>query len=69
MDLNDMQINDSFDFLKPGIIDSLGVIEMIAAIEKHFKLTIDFEQMDPEEFTILESFSCFVAERAKADVR
>jgi len=59
--------NDSFDFLQAGIIDSLGIIEMIMAMEKHFHITVDFEQMDPEKFTCLGAFSLYVAENAIAD--
>jgi acyl carrier protein len=67
-DLGSMLIDDdAFDFLQAGIIDSLGVIEMIAAMEKHFQITVDFEQMDPEEFTVLGSFSRYVAQSAVAD--
>jgi len=62
--LDGMKIDDSFDFMEVGIIDSLGVIEMIAAMEQHFKITVDFEQMDPEEFTILAPFSHYVVESA-----
>jgi acyl carrier protein len=67
-DLESMLIDDdTFDFLQAGIIDSLGVIEMITAMEKHFHITVDFGQMDPEEFTVLESFSRYVAQSAVAD--
>jgi acyl carrier protein len=37
--LDGAQINDNFDFLGAGAIDSIGLIEMIAAIEKHFCVT------------------------------
>lgn len=66
-ELDRMQINDGFDFLGVGVIDSLGVIEMIAAMEQHFQITVDFEQMDPEKFTILGCFCRYVAESAVVD--
>src|SRR5665647_755083 len=56
--LDGMQSDDAdFDLLKVGIIDSMGVLEMIVSMEEHFKIAIDFEQMDAEEFTILRCFS------------
>lgn len=61
-----MKIDDTFDFLEVGIIDSMGLLEMIEAMEDHFKITVDFEQMDAEKFTILVCFSRYVAEHAVA---
>lgn len=66
-DLDGVQIDDGLDLLGAGVIDSLGVMEMIAAMEKHFQITVDFEQMDPEEFTILGCFCRYAAESAVAD--
>ena len=65
-DFDVMKIDDTFDFLEAGIIDSMGLLEMIEAMEDHFKITVDFEQMDTEKFTILGCFSRYVAEHAVA---
>jgi acyl carrier protein len=60
------EMGDDFDLLQTGIIDSLGVIEMISAVEKRFGITVDFEAMGPTELTLLGSFSRFVAANAVA---
>ena len=57
-------MGEDFDLLNAGVIDSLGAIEMISAVEQHFKITVDFEAMDPAELTVLGPFSRFVAENA-----
>lgn len=62
--LNPTDLGDDFDLLKTGVVDSLGVIEMISAVEQHFKITVDFEPMDPAELTLLGKFSLFVAQNA-----
>jgi acyl carrier protein len=62
--LNPKNLGDDFDLLKAGVVDSLGVIEMISAVEQHFKITVDFEPMDPADLTVLGPFSRFVAENA-----
>ncbi|MGA2531556.1 MAG: acyl carrier protein [Candidatus Aminicenantales bacterium] len=64
--LNPTEIGDDFDLLEAGVIDSLGVLEMISAVEQRFKITVDFEPMDPAELTLLDKFSSFVAENAVA---
>jgi acyl carrier protein len=55
-----------FDLLRAGVIDSLGVLEMISAVEERFKIHVDFESMDPADLTVLDRFSAFVAENAVA---
>ena len=53
-----------FDLLRAGVIDSLGVLEMISAVEQRFGIRVDFETMDPADLTVLEKFCSFVAENA-----
>ena len=62
--LRPQDLADDFDLLKAGIVDSLGVIEMISAVEEHFNITVDFEALDPEEVAVLGAFSRFVGENA-----
>jgi acyl carrier protein len=57
-------INDDFDFFQAGIIDSMGLLEMINAMEDRFSINVDFEQMDPNLFTILGPFCHYVSENA-----
>ena len=59
--------DDSFDFYKAGIMDSLGLVDLISEIETTFQVKVDFEEMDPEKFTIIGSFSDYVAKNAIAN--
>lgn len=65
--LKPADLADDFDLLKAGIVDSLGVIEMISAVEQYFNITVDFEALDPEELSLLGAFSRFVAENATSN--
>lgn len=57
---------DDLDLMKKGIIDSIGLIMLISAIEEHFNLEeVDFEYMDTEELTIIGPLCAYIAERAK----
>jgi acyl carrier protein len=64
-DLDPAAIGDDIDLLQAGVIDSLGVLEMISAVEQHFKIAVDFERMDPADLVLLGKFSHFVAQNAK----
>lgn len=54
------QIPDDFDLLLEGIIDSLGIMELVTALETHFGRTIDFEELDAEQMTILGPLSMHI---------
>ena len=57
-------VPDDFDLLMEGIIDSFGIIELIAGIQERYGVTIDLEQMDPDEVTVLGPLSRYIASAA-----
>jgi acyl carrier protein len=59
--LDPAQVPDDFDLLAEGVIDSFGILEMIMGMEDQFGLTIDLENLDPEELTMIGPLSRFVA--------
>jgi acyl carrier protein len=62
------EVENDFDLLAHGVVDSLGIIEMITAVENYFGITVDFELMDPEQLALLGSFCLFVASNATTRV-
>jgi len=44
-------IDDTVDLIGASIIDSLGFVELMAAIEEEFDLELSFDDIDPEELT------------------
>ena len=54
------QVPDDFDLLMEGIVDSLGIMELVTALETHFAHPIDFEELDAEQMTILGPLSSHV---------
>jgi len=54
--LDPQRVPDGFDLLTEGIIDSLGLIEMITAVESHFGVTVDFEGLPTEHLTVIGPF-------------
>jgi len=53
---------DDFDFLLTGVIDSLGILEMMGAIEEEFQVEIDLAALDADQITVLGPLSRYVAE-------
>ena len=58
------ELPDTFDFLMEGIVDSFGVLELIAGIEKEFGLELDMSGIDSEQMTLLGPLSDYVAKQA-----
>lgn len=42
--------------LIPGIIDSVGFLELVSKVEEEFKIEMDFESADPDGYTTLSGF-------------
>lgn len=63
--VTEKDIKDDFDLMKRGIIDSIGLIQLFAAIEEQFGIEVDFEEMDTDNLTVLGSICKYIEERAK----
>lgn len=64
--LSPSDVGEDCDLIEAGVVmDSLGLLEMIASVENHFNITVDFESMDPAELSVLGPFSRYVAAEAK----
>ncbi len=58
--------SDDFDLRAGGMIDSLGFIELIAAVEDELRIEIDFDDLDPEQITVLGPLSRHLHAQATA---
>ena len=64
--LDSQNVSDDLDLLTSGLIDSLGVFGLIEDLQSRYGEDIDFEELDPDDMTIVGPLSRFVAERATA---
>lgn len=63
--LAEIEITDDFDLKDRGIIDSIGFLQLISAIEDHFGIEVDFGEMDTESLTVIGSICSYIQERAE----
>ena len=62
-------IADDTSFMKGRILDSTGFIELITFIEDTFKITVDDEEMLPENFDSLNNIEGYLSrKRASVEV-
>jgi acyl carrier protein len=44
------QLQDNASFLEEGIVDSTGVLELVMFVEETFSITVDDDEIVPENF-------------------
>ncbi|HXT10450.1 MAG TPA: phosphopantetheine-binding protein [Candidatus Angelobacter sp.] len=59
------KVTDDFDLFEQGIVDSVGVLNLISDVEKAFDVKLDMEQMDAEQLTIVGPFCRYAAEHSQ----
>ena len=55
--------------LTNGILDSLGVLDVVAFLEAEFKITVTDEDLLPENFESLDRLTAFVGEKQSVGSR
>lgn len=56
---------DDDSFLEEGIIDSTGVLELVGFIEETFKITIEDEELVPDNLDSLNKLTSFIKKKAR----
>lgn len=57
-------IGEDFDLLKAGLLDSLGILELLNSIERRFRVRVDFEPVDPDQLMRFGFLAKYIAEHA-----
>jgi len=58
-----VRIEDQDDILTTGIIDSLGIMQLVAYMEETFSIRINDEEIIPEHFESIEAISLFIGRK------
>jgi len=54
---------DDTSFLEAGILDSTGVMEVVAFLEQQFNVRVDDEELTPENLDSIASIGAFVSRK------
>ena len=57
------ELSDSESFLESGLIDSTGILELIAFLEETFDVEIEDEEMIPENLDSVQRVARFIASK------
>jgi acyl carrier protein len=62
------QYADDASLLQEGVIDSLGVVELVAFVQKQFNVKVEQQEVIPDNFDSVAKLAAFV-QRKLADVK
>jgi len=63
-------ISDEASLLKSGIVDSTGVLEVISFLEETFRVTVEDEEMTPDNLDSIVRITAFLdRKRSEAPLR
>jgi acyl carrier protein len=54
-------VTDQTSFLDQGIIDSTGVLELVAFVESEYKITVADDDVIPANFDSIDALAAYVA--------
>ena len=61
------KVDDKTSLLESGVLDSLGILEVVSFLEQEFGLQIQDDELLPENFQSVESLSSFVLNKKITD--
>ena len=62
---DDGSLKDETSFLDEGIIDSTGILELVEFLDEEFSITIEDEELIPENLDSINNVTGFVAGKKK----
>lgn len=60
---SDADLADNDSFLDKGIIDSTGVLELVAFVEENFDMKVQDEDLIPENLDSVDNLAAFIESR------
>jgi acyl carrier protein len=59
-------VKDRDNLLDSGIIDSLGMLDVVSFLEREFAIHVDDEELVPENFESIDNLAGFVGRKSSA---
>jgi len=61
---NGYQLADDASFLEEGIVDSTGVLELVMFVEETFGITVEDEEIVPENFDSVGQLAAYIRSKS-----
>ncbi len=60
------ELSEDQSLLEAGVIDSVGMIDVISHLEKTYRITVDEDDMTPENFDSIRAIASYVTDKQAA---
>ena len=60
---NGFDMDDNESFLEAGVVDSLGVVELVSFVEETYKFEVPDDDIVPEHFDSVDNLSAYISRR------
>jgi len=64
---NGFEYADDDSFLQEGIVDSVGVLDLVLFVEETFGVTVDDQEITPDNFDSVNKLASYI--RSKVDIQ
>ncbi len=64
---DDEALDDEASFLEEGIVDSTGILELVMFVEETFGITVEDEELLPENFDSVAQLADYVLRKRKEE--
>lgn len=61
---NGFNLDDDESFLEAGVVDSLGVVELVSFVEEKYKISVPDDDIVPDNFDSVDNLAAYIARRA-----
>ncbi len=62
---NGFKYGDDASFLEEGIVDSQGVMELVAFVEDTFHFSVDDMEIIPDNFDSVNKLACYIQQKTR----
>lgn len=56
--------SDDTSFLEEGIVDSMGIMELVVFVEEQFGITVEDEELVPDNFDSVGKLAAYIREKS-----
>ena len=60
------QLEDDFDLLAGGVVDSLGLLKVVAWLESEYDIGVDESELGPESFRTVNAIHEYIEQQKQA---
>lgn len=60
-------LSDDASFIDSGIIDSTGILELVAFVQEKYKIIVADEELIPAHFDSLNCLAAFIAKKSQSE--